>query len=100
MAMDLTVQTGALTDEAAQLESLKNELQNEITAMRSISASFLNMWEGESKQAFVNSVNQNMNLLNAFLNNIQKYSAALKEISTMYESAEKAAVQRATEKNG
>jgi len=100
MAMDLKVSTSALTNEAAQLKSLKSQLQQEITAMRSISARYLNMWEGGSKTAFTNSVNQNMNLLNAFLNNVQKYSQALEEISRMYETAEKQAEQRAIQKNG
>lgn len=100
MAMDLKVSTSALTNEAAALKSqIKSQLQNEITAMKSISARYMNMWEGESHAAFNNSVNQNMGYLNAFLNNVQKYAQALEEIAKMYETAEKQAVNRATQKN-
>ncbi|MBQ9493753.1 MAG: WXG100 family type VII secretion target [Oscillibacter sp.] len=99
MAMDLKVSTSALTSEAAGLRNLKRQLEQEITAMRSVSARYLNMWDGGSKTAFVNSVNQNMNLLNAFVQNVENFAKALEDVAGMYERAEQDAIRRATEKN-
>jgi len=82
------VNTGSLNEEAAALNRLKAQLQQEIMGMRSISARYLNMWEGESKQQFVASVNQNMNLLNAFLNLIGKFASTLNQGASSYESGE------------
>jgi WXG100 family type VII secretion target len=99
MAMDLKVSTSALTSEANELAKLKNELNTEITAMRSISARYLNMWRGESHDAFVNSVAKNMTLLSQFLKTVQDFSTALNEVAQIYEKSEKDAVRRATERN-
>jgi len=99
MAMDLKVSTGALTSEANELKKVKSDLEKEITAMRSISARYLNMWKGGSHDAFVNSVNKNMTLLSAFLKTVQDFSNALDEVSRLYEKTEQDAIRRATEKN-
>ena len=82
------VATSALEQEAAGLRNLKSQLEQEIMGMRSISNQFLNMWEGEAKQAFVNSVNQNMNLLNAFTNNMEKFANALTQGASTYVKGE------------
>ncbi len=92
------VSTGKLTEEAAQLMNLKRQFESEVTAMRSMSARYLNMWEGESKQAFANSVNTNMNLLNMFSNNLDKFSETLTKTATIYDNAEKNAVRIASNK--
>ena len=67
-------------------------------AMRSISARYLNMWEGESKQAFIDSVGKNTNLLNAFTNNMQKFIEVLTQGASTYEAAEKEAKRIASQK--
>jgi len=85
------VSTQKLKDEATALTNVKNQLQNEITAMRSYSSRYLSLWEGEAKQGFTTSVNQNMNLLNMFVNNMDKFINALNNIATGYEKAENAA---------
>ncbi len=82
------VSTQKLKDEASALRNVKSQLQNEITAMRSYSSRYLSLWEGEAKQGFVTSVNQNMNLLNMFVNNMDKFINALNNIATDYEKAE------------
>ena len=92
------VATSALEQEAAGLRNLKSQLEQEIMGMRSISNQFLNMWEGEAKQAFVNSVNQNTNLLNAFTNNMEKFAQALAEGASTYETGEKEAMRIANVK--
>jgi WXG100 family type VII secretion target len=92
------VSTSKLNDEAAQLDNLKNQLEQKIQQMASISARYLNMWEGESKQAFNDSVIKNMNLLRAFTNNMQKFSAALRQGASTYETAENNAKRIASQK--
>jgi len=92
------VSTGKLADEAAALNNLKNQLEQKITQMTSISARYLNMWEGESKQAFNASVVKNMNLLRAFTNNMQKFSQALTQGGSTYEKAEREATSIASRK--
>lgn len=92
------VSTSKLNDEAAQLRNLKSELEQKIQQMTSISARYLNMWEGESKQAFNESVLKNMNLLRAFTNNMQKFIEVLTQGATTYETAEKEAKRIASQK--
>ncbi|MBQ9349090.1 MAG: WXG100 family type VII secretion target [Oscillibacter sp.] len=82
------VSTGKLSEEAAHLRRLKADLEQEIAKMRSGATSYLNMWEGEAKQAFVASVQKNMNLLQAFTNNMEKFANALTSNQATYEQAE------------
>lgn len=82
------VTTQKLKDEANGLKNVKSQLQNEITAMRSISGRYLSLWEGEAKQAFVGAVDKNMNLLNLFVNNMEKFINALNNIAADYEKSE------------
>ena len=82
------VSTGKLSEEAAHLRRLKAALEQEIAKMRSGATSYLNMWEGEAKQAFVASVQKNMNLLTAFTNNMEKFANALTSNQATYEQAE------------
>ena len=92
------VSTQKLKDEANALKNVKNQLQNEITAMRSYSARYLSMWDGEAKKAFTDSVTKNMNLLNLFVNNMDKFINALNNISADYEQAENKAKSIAASK--
>ena len=92
------VSTSRLSDEAAQLDILKSQLEQKIMQMTSISARYLNMWEGESKQVFNDSVIKNMNLLRAFTNNMQKFSQALRQGGSTYEGAEQEAKRIAGQK--
>ncbi|MBQ9349130.1 MAG: WXG100 family type VII secretion target [Oscillibacter sp.] len=82
------VSTGKLSEEAAHLRRLKAALEQEIAKMRSGATSYLNMWEGEAKQAFVASVQKNMNLLTAFTNNMDKFADALTQSQQIYEQSE------------
>ena len=90
--------TSKLTDEAAQLLNLKRQLEQEITAMESVAARYLNMWEGEAKQAFVDSVRKNMTLLKNFTNNMEKFANVLKEGASTYETGEQNAKRIASSK--
>ena len=92
------VSTAKLTEEANQLRNLKKQLEQECANMKSIAASYLNMWEGEAKQAFVNSANKNINLLNAFTNNMEKFAQALEQGASTYDAGEKEAVRIANVK--
>lgn len=82
------VTTEKLKEEATSLAQIKSQLQNEITAMRSHCARYLGLWTGEAKQAFTDSVNKNTNLLNMFVNNMDKFINALNNIAADYEKAE------------
>lgn len=92
------VSTAKLTEEANRLRTLKQQLEQEQGNMKSIATSYLNMWEGEAKQAFVNSANKNINLLNAFTNNMEKFSQTLQQGASTYETGEKEAVRIASQK--
>lgn len=92
------VSTAKLTEEANRLRTLKQQLEQEQGNMKSIATSYLNMWEGEAKQAFVNSANNNINLLSAFTNNMEKFSQALQQGASSYETGEKEAVRIASQK--
>lgn len=92
------VSTAKLTEEANRLRTFKQQLEQEMGNMKSIAISYLNMWEGESKQAFVNSANKNINLLSAFTNNMEKFSQTLQEGASTYETGEKEAVRIASQK--
>ena len=83
------VATQSLTEGAQTITNAKRDLEQRVTEMRSISSRLLNMWEGEAKNAFVNSVNNNMNLLNGFNNNLQHFIKALTEGAATYEKGEK-----------
>ena len=92
------VSTAKLTEEANRLRTLKQQLEQEQGNMKSIATSYLNMWEGEAKQAFVNSANKNINLLSAFTNNMEKFSQTLQQGASTYETGEKEAVRIASQK--
>lgn len=92
------VTTGKLEEESAQLLTLKRQLEQECATMKSIATSYLSMWDGEAKQAFVNSANQNINLISAFTNNVQKFSDALKQSAASYETGENQAKRIASQK--
>ena len=86
---EFQVASASLTDAAQVISDSKRQLEEKVTEMRSISSRLLNMWEGEAKNAFVNSVNNNMNLLNGFNNNLQHFVKALTEGAATYEKGEK-----------
>jgi WXG100 family type VII secretion target len=94
----IKVTSSKLSEKAAEIERIKRELEQEITAMKSNANRFLNMWDGEAKQAFVNSVNQNTTLLQNFTNNTQKFADALKTGASSYEGGENKAKQIASSK--
>jgi len=92
------VSTSKLAEEAAALKTLKGQLEQEIMAMRSISARFLSGWAGESHEAFKTSVDQNMALLSQFSNTIQKFAEVLTQGGSTYEAAENEAKRIASQK--
>lgn len=94
----IRVTTSKLTEQAGQIEQIKRELEQEITVMKSAANRYFHSWDGEAKQAFVNSVNQNTTLLVNFTNNTQKFADALKSGAGSYESGEGRAIQIASEK--
>ena len=94
----ITVSTNKLEEGAQTIESKRKALEQEITALKSSAARYLSYWEGESKNAFVKSVNDNANLLTTFTNNTQKFADALRTGATNYESGEKKAIEIAMNK--
>ena len=92
------VSTSKLTQEAQHLRDLKRKFKIQIDNAKKIAVTYLNMWDGEAKQAFVNSVNQNTTLLTNFTNNTQKFADALRTGATNYESGEKKAIEIAMNK--
>lgn len=95
---EFQVATASLTESAATINSAKSDLANKITEMRSMSSRLLNMWEGEAKNAFVTSVNQNMNLLTNFANNLEKFRDALTQGASTYEQSEQRVTQIVSQK--
>ena len=92
------VSTSKLTQEAQHLRQLKQKLKTEIDNAKKIAVSYLNMWDGEAKAAFVNSANKNLNLLEAFVNNMDKFAQALQDGATSYEDGEREAKRIAMNK--
>ena len=92
------VSTAKLTEEAAHLSTLNSALEQKFQELTSISNQYLNMWEGEAKQAFVNSVVQNRNLLSAFTNNMNKFVDALNQGASAYEKGEQESTRIAANK--
>ena len=93
MANLFEVKTGSLTEAAGTINKAKTDLEGKITEMRSMSSRLLNMWEGESKNAFVKSVNDNMNLLSNFAKNLENFKKALDNGATRYADGEKEATR-------
>ena len=94
----IKVNTGKLEEGAQKIEQLKKELETEIAALKSNAVRLFSYWEGESKQAFVNSVNQNANLLTTFANNTQNFADALRTASSTHAEKEGKAIQIFTNK--
>lgn len=94
----ITVSTNKLSEGENQIRNIKKQLDNEITALKSSAARYLSYWEGEAKNAFVKSVNDNANLLSTFSNNTEKFADALRTGGTNYESGEKEAIRIASNK--
>ena len=95
---EFTVTASELNTKAAELERLNNQLNQKIEALQTEEGSLKTMWEGDAKEAFSNSFNQDKAKMMLFHTEIGKYIQALRVIAAKYEVAERTNVATASSK--
>lgn len=96
MSNSIQVSTSTLTNKASQLKSLNSKLKTQIESLKTAEASLNQMWDGEANDAFHKVFNDDVNQMNNFYKEMEKYVQSLEQIAKEYEKAEKANMSKAT----
>ena len=98
--MEIKVTPQQLTDKASVLENLNKQFHAEVEKMVGYEGQLAQMWEGESQQAFRAAFQTDKGKMDAFEKNIEQYIIALRENAQRYQTAEQAATQIASKRDG
>lgn len=98
MANQFTVTTAQLNQKAGELRNSNRSLTTQIETLRNQHNSLNGMWEGDAKNAFDKAFNRDIQQMQNFYNEINKYVDKLTEIAKNYEVAENKNLTRAVER--
>lgn len=99
MANTFTVTTAELNQKAGELRANNRNLTTQIENLRGQHRALYGMWEGDAKEAFDKAFNHDIQQMQNFYNEINKYADKLMEIAKTYEKAETANIQTAIARN-
>jgi WXG100 family type VII secretion target len=84
----IKISTNRLGTDAEQVASLIQSIQKEMTAMKSSVQQMNSMWEGPSKEAFVQAFNQDMEDLSTLIKGLSSIQSFETQAKTKYENCE------------
>ena len=82
MASTITVTPAELKNKASELKQFNSNLKTQIEELRSQEGALIGKWEGDAKTAFDAAFKNDMIQMDNFYNAIERYVAALQEITT------------------
>lgn len=92
---EFTVTASELRNKAGELERLNKSLEQKIQALDNENRNLASMWEGDAKDAFATSFERDKAKMMLFHTEIGKYIAALRNIASKYDVAERTNVATA-----
>lgn len=96
---EIKVTPQELKSKADELQNLNRQFRSEVEKMSGYEAELSGMWDGEAKEAFRKAFNDDKGKWERFAINIDKYILALRENASQYETAERMAVNTASNRS-
>ena len=93
---EILVTSATVRSRADELGSLNGQIKSRVSDLVSQEGNLNNMWEGEANTAFHKAFGDDVQQMEKFSQEIEKYIQALQRIAVEYEKAEKMNVELGT----